>query len=268
MSIETMATYTITAPAGVDGYGEVAVLNDTTSGNFVGYLSDLTFAREIRQSIDPVVEGHGGVFGSFYSGELPFTMEVDLDPGASYTIANGRADKLAAAFDAQAANGSIVWTETGRVATRILFRAQQSPRGPNSEGKVLLAGVSESALILANTLSGPVAPTSGHSNAGKAATYPIFRFTTAASGTVVLSRTSPSPTEALSLTIGGATGLAASTATVVDFGARTVYQSTTNRYSAVVWPSSVWWAMPPGNSTITASGATSVTVEWRSAWKP
>jgi hypothetical protein len=265
LSIELTVPYTITAPAGVDGYGKVAVLNDTTSGNFVGYLYDLSFAREIREVFDNVTEGHGGIHGAFYSGRLPFTMEIRVERAATIALSNARADKLYAALNAQVADGSIVWTESGREATRILFRLQQGLRGPDSEGKVLVSAVSASPLILGNvaTSSGPGSLTV----LGEAATYPVITFTSGSSGSVVLTRSSPSPSESLALTIGG-NGLAASTSTVVDFAARTVMQGSTHKRGAVVFPGSVFWAMAPGANTVSVSGASGASVSWRSAWLP
>lgn len=266
MSVELTTTYTITGPSGVDGFGEVAVLNDKTSGNFVGYLEDLSFAREIRESADPVVEGDGGAHGSFYSGRLPFTMDIRIERAATYALSNARADKLFAALNAMRSDGKITWTESGRsVPTELLFRQQESPRGPNSEGHVLFGGVSASALLLSTETAG-VAPGSGLTNSGKAATFPRITFTAGASGTVVLSRTSPSPTQTLTLNI-GAGGLTASSATEVNFATRTVTQGSASKYGAVVVPAT-WWAMAPGANTISVSGASSITVYWRHAWLP
>lgn len=267
MSVETNATFTITAPAGVDGYEEIAQLNGaTTDTNFVGYLNDLTFAREVRESADNLVEGHGGIHGSFYSGRLVFSMEIELKRAATFALSNARYEKLFAALNAMTADGTISWTESGRSSTRLLFRQQQSPRGPDNKGIVQFTGVCESPYILSSSPNSSAPGTL--SNAGKAATFPTFSFTTAASGSVVLSRTGPSPTEALTLAIGGSSGLAASTGTIVDFAARTVYQGSTNKAGAISWPSSVWWGMAPGSNSVSATGATSVTVSWRDAWLP
>lgn len=263
--IDLTATATITAPSAVDGFGEVAVLNDTASGSFVGYVHDFTTAIEVRKTKDSVPEGHGGIFGSFWYGERTFTLEVALDRAATFTLSNARADKLFAATDAMASDASFVWTDTGRVATRLLFRREEDPRGPDKEGHVLIAGSCQEALILANSTSSG-SPGSGLTNAGKHATFPSITFTSGASGTVVLSRTSPSPTESLTLDIGGSTGLTASTVTTVDFAARTVVQGSTDKYAAVQFPTSVWWAMAPGANTISVTGGTSATITWRSAW--
>lgn len=266
MAIDLSAIYTITAPSGVDGFGEIAVLNDPTSANFVGYLEDLSFGLEVRENADDKVEAHGGVHGPFWHGRLPFTMEISLEEAATWPLSNARYEKLRAACNAMAAPGSVVWTEQGRAATKLLFVEQQSPRA-SKDGRVMFQGVSANRLILASTAT-TGAPGSGLTNAGKAATFPTFTFTSGASGTVVLSRTSPSPTESLTLTIGGTNGLAASTSTTVDFAARTVYQGSTFKNSAIAFPSSVWWAMAPGANTISASGASSVSISWFSAWLP
>lgn len=268
MSILTASEISITAPASVDGRGEVAVLNNSASGNFVGHLLKPTGfgGAGVRTSIEPIVEGHGAAFGNFFRAHRPFTFEVMLARAATWALSDARHYKLVRAFNAMAEDGTIVWTDTDTIVKRILFRTEQPPSDPDEGGKVILGGVCESDKILSNATPTPTAPGSGLSNVGNTGTLPSFTFTSGASGTVVISRTSPSPTETLTLNIGGTTGLAASTVTTVDFEARTIYQGSTNKMSAEVFPSSVWWEMAPGNNTISVTGATSITVSWRSAW--
>jgi hypothetical protein len=271
MATDFWVPITVTAPSGVDGFGEVAVLNgDPTAANFCGWVNDWTFAREVREAADVVPGADGGIHSSFLSGRLPFSMEIQMAMAANVAASNARSDKLAAAFNAQTADGKIAWTEHGRVATFLNFRLQQSLRGPGADGKVLVNAVSAIPLILADGTASSSAPGSGLTNGGKAATWPSFSFTSGASGNVVISRTSPGATQTLTLTIGGSSGLTASTATTVDFAPwnRTVLQGGANKRGAVQYPSSVWWAMAPGANTISVTGASSITVTWRSAWLP
>lgn len=293
MSVDLTVKYTITAPAGRDGFGEIAVLNDKTDINFVGYSSDLAWAREVRESSLVIPEGDGGLNLPFYSGRLPFTLEVEMGMApapasgslaglSGFALMNARHEKLTAALNAARGDGSIVWTENGRPQTQIMFRQQQSPRGPGVDRKVSAALVSQKPVIEATTLDSR----SGGGNCvvgGKAATYPVIAFTSGASGVTKLSRTSPvNPdtglADSLHLNIGGADGLVASTPTTVDFYARTIKQGANDMRSALAFPGvgsgvsfdpSFWWALAPGQTNVFAiTNGSAATISWRSVWMP
>lgn len=265
MSILTASEITITAPAGVDGRSETAVLNnpgDTT--NFVGYLlktSGLSGAN-VRTSMDDIPEGHGAVFGSFYHGHRPFTFEVILAKASTWALSDARHRKLCRAWNAMAADGAITWTDTDGIAKRILFRREQSPSDPDDNGQILLGAVASSPRIESNT-SGTYNQASPGTiaNAGNIGAPPTFVLT---SPTNTITLTNSTTSEVLTLT-----GLSGAGTVTVDFSAKTVTATSgdSNRYSAVSFPSSVWWELIPGNNTVAVSGATATNgVRWRSAW--
>lgn len=261
MSIDLMSTVTITAPAASDGRGEVAVLNDSASGNFVGLLFDASGfdGPPVRTSQDLIPEGHGATFGSFWHGPRSLTLEILLSRASSWANSMTRRDKLYRATNAMAANGTIVYTETGGSARLINFRREQPPRGPDKDGKVLLSFVAADPRIYANTATTGSSPTT---NAGTMSSPPTFTLTPTG-GDVVITNTTTS--QALTLTVGGGTGVSTGSAVTVDFGQRTVTQST-RKDAAVQFPSSVWWEVVPGSNSWTVTNASSVSISVRSAW--
>lgn len=262
MSVDLKATYTIVAPAGVDGRGGTAIINGSSSAtDFVGYLADLSGfdSPEVRESADNIVEGDGGVHGSFYHGRRPFTMEIMIEIAATDALSHARLDKLYRATNAMRGDGTISWTETGGVAKVLNFRRQQPIRGPSTDRKCLFAGVAADARIYAST---PTTGSSPTTNAGNVGSLPTFTLTPTG-GNVVITNTTTS--EVLTLTV-GAGGLSTGAATVINFNAKTVVQSATNKYYAVAFPSSTWWEVIPGSNSWTVTNASSVSISVRSAW--
>lgn len=268
MSILLASSVTITAPAASDGFGEVAVLNDTTSANYVGNLQKISGfgGAAVRTSMDDIPEGHGAVFGDFFHGHRPFTLEVLLrgsggtTPATTYALKDARYNKLCRAWNAMADDGAITWTDTDSIAKRILFRREQAPSDPDEQGNVLLGAVAASHRIESNTSGTYNSASPGTiANAGNVGAPPTFVLT---SPTNTITLTNSTTSEVLTLT-----GLSGAGTVTVDFGARTVTATsgTANRYSAVSFPSSVWWELRPGNNTVAVSGATA-TVRWRDAW--
>lgn len=265
MSILLASSISITAPAASDGLGEVAVLNDSASGNFVGHLfahSGLGGAT-VRTSMENKPQAHGATFGSFYRGHRPFTLTVLLARASSYANSDARYNKLVKAWNAMAGDGSIVWTDTDGIAKRILFRQETQPDDPNEQRQVLLGGVAANPRIQANTAT--TAGTGSFSVGGTAGALPTFTLTSP-TNTITISRTSPSPTETLTLT-----GLSGAGTVTVNFEERTVTATSgaSDRYSAVSFPSSIWWELAPGvSNTVSVSGATvsGSGISYRTSW--
>jgi hypothetical protein len=261
MSILLASSVAITAPASSDGLGEVATLNDSASGTFVGYLWKISGfgGPGVRTSTDDIPEGHGSVFGSFFHSHRPFTLEVSLARSTSYANSDARYNKLCRAWNAMAGDGSIVWTDTDSIAKRILFRREQAPSDADEQGHVLLSGMAANPRIESNTQN--QASPGSVTNAGNVSAPPTFVLT---SPTNTITLTNSTYSETLTLT-----GLSGAGTVTVDFGARTVTATSgaSNRYSAVSFPSSVWWELRPGAQTVAVSGATATSgVRWRDSW--
>lgn len=261
MATDLTVAYVVTAPASSDGYGGIAVLNSPIADtNFVGYLEDFSRNVVVRPSKDNVVEGHGSNFGAFYDGEMTISLKVKLQPSSTYALSNARHDKLLRATSALADYGTIVWTENGGVAKRILFKVEQKPTDPDEQGYVLVGLSSPDDRIYANAATTGGAGTC--TNAGDASTPPTFTLT-APTNTITLTNSTTSKTVTL-------TGLSGAETVTVNFKDRTVTATSgaANRYSAVSYPSSVWWDLIPGANTVAVSGATvsGSGISWRAAW--
>lgn len=261
MASDLTVAYVVTAPASSDGFGGIAVLNSPIADtNFVGYLEEFTRSVSVRPNKDNVVEGHGAVFGAFYFGETTGTLKVKLQPSSTYTLSNARHDKLLKATNAMADYGTIVWTENGGVAKRILFKTEMKPSDPDENGYVLFGWSSPDDRIYANAATTGGAGTC--TNAGEASTPPTFTLT-APTNTITLTNSTTSKVLTL-------TGLSGAGTVTVDVKARTVTATigTADRYSAVSYPSSVWWELIPGANTVAVSGATvsGSGIAWRGAW--
>jgi hypothetical protein len=262
MSIQHDAVYTITGPDGT-----VATINgDNSIASYVGIIdaeagiSGLDGA-EVRENAYNVVEGDGGVHGSFYYGRRPFTIPVIFE--LLDASLNARIDRLNRATEAMAFDGLVKWTETGRAETQVSFRRQLPYRVTGTRPKRALLGlVSADAGILSSAehSSGPSTSLTV-TNAGNRNTWP--RFTIASPGSsVTITRTSPLfAGVALALTF---TGLSGGGTVTIDFANHTLYQGGVSRAGAVSFPSSTWFPLSPGSNTITVTNA--ATIFWRDAF--
>lgn len=254
MSVELSAVYTITGPDAT-----AAVFNDSTSGNFVGYLTDISGldSPEVRESADNIVEGDGGVHGAFYYGRRPVTFEGMIAPDPSTTL-NARIDQLFRATNAMRADATVTWTETGGVGRRLLVRRQQPLRiTERRPKKFLIALVSADPRITSQTLYTLTAATSlSMPNGGNVGSLPAFTIASP-SATVNLTNTSTGQT----LTF---TGLNGGGTVTIDFNTKTITQGGVSKYSAITFPSSVWWELRPGSNTVTCTNAAAPS--WRDAW--
>lgn len=261
ISVDLRCKYTLTAPASVDGRGEVATLNDPTdTTNFVGYLVDSSGfeSPEIRESFESVVGGDGGVHGSFFYGRRPFTMEIEVARAATEAASHARLDKLLRATNAMRADGTITWTETGSALQKLLrFRRQQPVRGPSVERRCLFGGVAADPRIVSPPTETDTTLNATVTNLGNAGYFP--RFTLAATiANPVLTNTTTGAVFSLTLSGGGTVA--------IDFANHTVTQGGVNRYSTVNFSTSTWWELAPGANVITVTGAGTSHIFWRSAW--
>lgn len=266
--LDETATITLTAPAASDGRGEIAQLNGAdTDTHFVGRVLSSSRSVVIRQSKDDISEGHGVVYGGQWYGDATHTLEVMLAPASTWAASYTRREKLLAATNAMAADGTMVWTDSGGAARLINFRREQYPSGPDSDRKMLLVLASSDPRIYLNTAQTGSSP---KTNTGKVGSPPTFTFSPTTTGTVILTNTTAGyGSPAVTLTV--ATGYLTSGggAVTVDFGAKTVTQGGTHKEGAVVFPGSTWWEVIPGANTWTITGTATVTgssISFRDAW--
>jgi hypothetical protein len=266
VTLTTLDPVTITAPTGVDGFGEVATLNVPADANFVGYLfkSSGFGGAVVRTSQDDIPQGHGAVFGSFFYGARTWTQEIILTPSTTFALSDVRYRKLCRAFNAMSADGTMTWTEAGGAIKTLSFRSEQAPTDPDEEGHVLLAGISKDPRIYMST---PQTGSSPKTNNGTAFSPPIFTLTPTGGNVVLTNTTSGLGSPAVTLLVGASPLLATGSAVTVDFGAKTVTQGGADKSGTVAFPSSIWWALAPGvSNTWTVTNASSVSVSFRDAW--
>ena len=100
----------------VGAEGARAVFNDPTDPNYVGMLSEITGldSPEVRESAEDLVEGDGGVHGSFYFGRRPITMTCRVFGHATLAERALRIDRARRATLAMRADSVLAWKPTTR----------------------------------------------------------------------------------------------------------------------------------------------------------
>lgn len=193
--------------------------------------------------------------------EVVFQWDVDLEPddpasaqivedmGRAFRPRNNRADVVVASFRR--------WGRNRRLYGR--------PRGlimPWDEDFFMGAGrcsgrfICHDPLVYDDDLSEVVGSgTFDVENAGNYQVWPTV-VVTGPGGTVTLTNEETADSVVLADLPGTAT---------VDFKARSVIVGGVDEYGTVQ-PSPQWWKLQPGVNSITATGATSVTVQYRSGW--
>lgn len=265
MPIQLNIPYTFVGPDGT-----TAVLNDPASGNYVGILRDISGLDnpEIRESADVLVEGDGGVHGTFYMGRRPVTMEGVI-MGDTPTLRNQRMEKLERATRALRADATMTWTETGRAETRLLLRRSSPMRFGGALPKSFQVGlVSANPLIessVENALSDLVAPLSiALVNAGNAYTYARISVYGVTTSPVTLTNTTNGEIVKLNSAIGAAP---ARRVVNTDPLVRTVVdEAGVNKYAELDFLGTSWISLAPGPNTITSDKGTRLDISWRDAW--
>lgn len=150
--IETGVKYTFT---GADG--TVAVFNDSTDPNHVGYVdgeNPITGLEgvEIKENADDLTEADGGVHGAFYRGRRPVTFQGVIAPITGPSDRNVKGQRLLRAFgnnlrqqyptDLTNGNGTLQWQPTGAPEAMYLkARSQVPPRTPGQWIKQFFVGI-------------------------------------------------------------------------------------------------------------------------------
>lgn len=285
------AVYELLSPS-----GERAVLNDPADPDFVGYLTgdDAVTGLErasVRESADVLPEADGGVHGAFRYGRLEFTLKGMLD-GDTPPFHDSQ-DKLLAATDAMLANGRLRWTANG-VPLQLMFRQQQPTRITGRIPKTfVIAGVADrntitselekaddalAAATVGGGFSSPLvsplvsAPSTDGAvdveNEGRARSWPILEVYGPCTNPVLTNLTDGGKAIRLIYT------LAADERLVIDTDPRRrsiKLNDQANRYGALDFARSEWWALLPGVNAIrvafnTYGAGAKLRVRWRDTW--
>ena len=265
--------YTLVAPD-----GSTAVFNDTTSGNYVGVLTDLTGldSAEVRESAEDLTEADGGSHGNFFYGRRPIVLTGKVYGHATIAARNVKLDKLMRASNAMRGDATLTWVSdpTGVAMSMFTFvRRQQPLRISGGWVKDFQLGlVSEYAMIYSTALRASGTIASGTSaaleNQGSGEAYPVINLTGISTNPVVLNSTA-SPNQVLyttGLSLASGETLQIDTLThTATFTAGARNGQSGNRYidfgATVNWP-----RIARGSSTFGLSGGGSMTLSWRDTW--
>jgi hypothetical protein len=274
--------------------GTRASFNDTSDRDFVGYLEEVTGldGAEVRESSENIVEGDGAIHSDFFYGRRPVTLSGLVDPSVFDSTRNEKVTRLLRACDAMRADATLSWQATGGVPVYLNVRRQNPPRvtgGRVKNFQISLVAADPriyseqvySATVNAGTYTGGTGLTSPLIS-------PLQNSLDAAGSIVVNNQGSTSSPGILTIfgpitnprIINGSTGeqlaltytLAEGDSLAVDVGSRTVtLNGSTNRYSALDFPNSIWWELVPGPNAVRLEGssftsAASLSIVWRHAW--
>lgn len=205
----------------------------------------------------------GGVAGPDYMNprEVIFQWDIDLDPdtpeaddiisamGSAFRPRNARSDVVVASFRRFGRNRRIL----GRPRGLVLPWDEDFFMGA---GRCSARFYCHDPVVYDDDLS--EVTDSGTFDVENAGNYPVWPtiVVTGPGSTVTLTNEETGDDVVLADLSGTAT---------VDFKARSVIVGGTDEYGSVQ-PSPQWWQLQPGVNSITATGATSVTVQYRSGW--
>ena len=262
--------YTLAALEGAEWV--VAVFNDSSNPNFVGYLTgvDGLDSAEVRTSGDDYAEADGGYNGPAYFGRRPIIFEGIL-PQSTETIRQARIEKLERIGRiAMRQDAYMSWTPADGITRAIAFR--RNGRWPITglvDKRFIAPMIAASHLIESNsafTLNDAAAPLSvAPNNAGNAVALPVVKVYNT-SGVALVSP--------INIAIDGTTVLRLSYALPagrradIDFNARTAKTDTgTNLYRYIDFGVTQWAkGIPPGAHTVTSDKGTALDVIYRHSW--
>lgn len=249
--------------------GTVAVLNDYSDPNFVGYVdvdnggvTGLDHA-DVREVAYDVVEGDGAVHGTFYRGRRAITLSCFF-PQDDLTARNAAIDRFLAATEALRADGTLTWTEQGREETQVWWRSQQPTRVVNR-----LPKRGQAQMVCARPrIVGSLVRTATHAtnvavtNLGNHAAQPKFAIAGASTNPVVTHQATGKKLTVAASIPGGRTW-------TIDTEAGTVTDDLGVGHDGALDPLASDWGIAalPGNNAFLLAGGGSLTVSWRSTWK-
>jgi hypothetical protein len=280
VGVEQGAKYVLRAANGV-----TAVFNDPTDIDHVGFLSEAPSgfdSPEIRESADVLVEGDGGVHGNFYFGRRPITFtgvidwwnlasidaEFEGNSAAVAQVSNRRMDQLKRASHALREDCTIAWTTANGQQVQTQVRRQQPLRFTGGLPKSFFCGfVAADHRIYSQAVhSSSVAANPGTLTIRNEGNTPAPAVITLRGGYVnpVIRKTNTGELIALGLSMAGNDTL------VIDTLSHTVTLNNNNAYGSVIFSSTDFWLLEPGDNLIDTSpttGGGSYTISWRDAYE-
>lgn len=273
---------------GADG-GRV-VFNDPTDADYVGMLTNITGldSADVRESADDLIGDDGGIHGPFFYGRRPIVLEGQIDntpspfytdgsgaPLASNAIRNLRMTRLQRATNAMRSDMQMRWAPEGGVEQMLNVRRQQPLRISGAFNKTFQAAMVAAdpriyAAALQEVRMNPNTPTT-LVNAGTMRTPPVTTVFGPTAGTMT-GMEIRNGSSGQNVIFASGYALAPGQQIIVDFGNKTVLrEGGTNIYDQVIFASSSWLQLEPGDNIIqlVATGTTtnaSMIVRWQDAW--
>lgn len=267
MGLEQGARYRLVNPAGF-----AAVINDPTSPEFVGHLSEPpSFTKATRGTTDPRVAGPGGHHGDRHHGHIVANLSGFIPPDDGPAVTNDRIERIEWATDALLADAVLSWRETGEAFDRQVrrLRRENEPRFAGRIPKTFqIQMVSEDYRIV----SDPEVAIAGGAVNGADATVTNLGNEGLPRITVDLSSTvTASAIEIWNLTTNKVIRLNGTfIGLTIDLEARTITENGNDVYGRYSFLNSEWWKLINGDNVIAvnATGATGTafTVYHRHGW--
>lgn len=271
---QTSAVYTL-----VSASGYRAVFNDPNDVDYIGGLSGEDAVTgldspEVRAAVFEKVEADGSIFGNFYHGHRPVTIQGEL-LASSVAARNVREDKLYKVLnDIMRASGTLTWTPDGSISQYLNVRKYQPARikgGFKKDFFVSLIAADPYIYSTAlDTVTG-VAPATNQTvtNDGNAKREPVLiRVTGPTNGTVWVRNATPTTQEIRMLST-MPNLLAGEYIDIDPFNRLITHSSGVDYYRYFDYVNSTWWGLVPGSNTVSLRGTNttgSLRVDWRDAW--
>jgi hypothetical protein len=273
---QVSAVYTLLSP---NGYR--AVFNNAADADYVGDLlgeEGITGldSPDLRTSMYDKVQADGAIFGEFFHGTRPITMQ-GMILASTVTARNARTAKLDKAVnDCARGAGTLTWTPTGGVSSFVTVRKHQPQRVKGGWAKNFMVSlVAADPLVYASTLSTltdtSASVTVSPNNTGDAPSPPALIRITGPVTNPAVRRVQGAYDHRLRLQ-----GLTIATGQYVDISvvnATAIRSDGTDVYQYIDFPTAAaWWTVLPGVNTVTlegtgrTTGTTAIRVDWRSAW--
>jgi hypothetical protein len=277
--------YTLTGPDGAR-----VVFNDKTDANYVGFLSNISGldSPDVRESADDLIGDDGGVHGLFFYGRRPIVIEGYIDNTPSPYLAdsdgnvltengvrNARMTMLQRVTNAMRRDLEIRWQPEGGVEQMVRVRRQQPLRIAGAYNKSFQAALVAADPRIYGTAINEIRfdpnVDSTATNKGTMRTPPTATVYGPTSGTMTGIEIHNHTTGEY-IVFAPSYALAPGQYIVVDFVNKTITrESGLNIYDKLVFASSTWFQIEPGDNTIAVHGTgtttgASMVLRWQDAW--
>lgn len=268
------AQWVLTGPSGFR-----AAFNNEADADYIGALNGDEAVTgmdspEVRAAVYDRVEADGAIFGNFYHGNRPITLNGQM-LAATVADRNARENKLYKAVnDCMRANGTLSWTPSGSTSQQVYVRKFQPLRMRGAFVKdFFISLIAADPYIYGATLnvSAATAPATDVTitNEGSAPREPVLvRVNGPTNGTVIVRNASPTTRDiAFRSTM---PNLGAGEYIDIDPINRIVtHSSGADYFQYIDYALTTWWQLAPGANTVSLRGTNTtgtIVVSHRHTW--